>query len=343
MPRAMAARRRPPRLARLDGRAARRGRRAARRPATAPGRDVAVAAAAPQRERPHVRADRPRAGRAPPARPPRAAIAEHDPRAIVYSTITAALLWPRAGRDPLRRARRGEPARAATASGSARSSGGGCAPAPLLVPWRRRLAGRDAARRTRDAVVVPIPVEPSGLGDAAAGAERDIAAITYAAEPAQEGPRPRARRVGGARARGRGARRRGHRARRRPTRRGVRVAGRLRARGLPRAAAPRARLRHRAAPRGLRDRPARGARRRLRARHDAPRPARTPRSRSPARSTRGSSPTTSGRAALRAALDDPAPTATPSARSPRWRRSAAPPSTGPWSAELLPRSSPGCR
>ena len=155
-----------------------------------------------------------------------------------------------------------------------------------------------------------------------AGATRDIAAITYAANPHKKG----LDRVLAAWA---AARRDGEE---------LVVAGRRRARGraaacaapgvlpperVPRAAAPRARLRHRAAPRGLRHRPARGAGRRLRARDDAARPGRTPRCRSPARSTRGSSATTSP-PALRAALDDAGAGLRGARAARRSRRTAAP-------------------
>jgi glycosyltransferase involved in cell wall biosynthesis len=110
-----------------------------------------------------------------------AALAEGQPRAIVYSTTTAALLWPRPGairfdalaaasrpgrhgiwQRPLERRRLHE--------------------APLLVPWdERSLAG--APRTHAEAVVVPIAVEPSP----ATGAPRDIAAITYAANAHKKG------------------------------------------------------------------------------------------------------------------------------------------------------------
>lgn len=100
----------------------------------------------------------------------RRGLEEHDPRAIVYSSTTAALLWPtpgairfdmlardnRAGRDglwqrPLERRR--------------------LAQSPLLVPMTPEQPG----------LCVPIAVEPSG--DAIPPAQRDIAAITYAADP----------------------------------------------------------------------------------------------------------------------------------------------------------------
>ena len=262
--RAHGPRRRPARLARLDGRAARRRTPSCAARCAAPGRASRSPRPAPQPRRPHARAaPTSRWARARPRAPPRAALDEHDPRAIVYSTTTAALLWPRAGRDPLRRARRGQPARAATGSGSARSSGGACAQAPLLLPWAARLARRDARRRTRAAVVVPIAVEPSGPARRCRR-ERDIAALTYAANPHKKGlDRVLDAWVARAPRRARSSSSRATRARpgRRPAcaRRDGCAPDDYRA-----LAAARARLRHRAAPRGLRDRPARGARRRLR-------------------------------------------------------------------------------
>src|SRR4051812_32589475 len=146
------------------------------------GARVAVAAAAPQRDvRTLALTDLvwARAARA----AARRALAEHRPRAVLYSTTTAALLWPEPGairydapsaanrpgrhgvwQRPLERRRLRE--------------------APLLVPWA---AGSLA--ETPDphppAVVVPIPVEPSA--DGPAGAARDIAAITYGANPHKKG------------------------------------------------------------------------------------------------------------------------------------------------------------
>jgi glycosyltransferase involved in cell wall biosynthesis len=111
----------------------------------------------------------------------RRGIAEHRPRAIVYCTVTAALLWPRAGairydapaagnrpgrhgvwQRPLERRRLRE--------------------APLLVPQAPGTLDESPAPRAR-AVVVPIPVEPSGP----APRDRDVAAITYAANPEKKG------------------------------------------------------------------------------------------------------------------------------------------------------------
>jgi glycosyltransferase involved in cell wall biosynthesis len=100
----------------------------------------------------------------------RRGLEEHNPTAVVYSSTTAALLWPKPGairfdmlaRDnrpghhglwqrPLERRR--------------------LAQAPLLVPMTPDQPG----------LCVPIPVEPSG--DAIPPTQRDIAAIAYAADP----------------------------------------------------------------------------------------------------------------------------------------------------------------
>ena len=144
---------------------------------------------------------RPRAG-ARRARAPRgAAIAAHRPRAIVYSSTTAALLAPAPGRDPLRRAGRRQPPRpprALAAAGRAPPAcrARRCSCRGARAGWPRRRAPH------ADAVVVPVPVEPSGRRPPAA---RDVAALAYAADPRQEGPRPRARRLGAARRDGRDA------------------------------------------------------------------------------------------------------------------------------------------
>ncbi|HUR83825.1 MAG TPA: glycosyltransferase [Solirubrobacteraceae bacterium] len=110
-----------------------------------------------------------------------AGIAAHAPRAVVYSTVTAALLWPRPGairydapsaanrpgrhgvwQRPLERRRFAE--------------------APLLVA----VDGGTLAETPRPhapAIVVPIPVRPSPD----TGAARDIAVLTYAANPHKKG------------------------------------------------------------------------------------------------------------------------------------------------------------
>ncbi len=111
-------------------------------------------------------------------------LARHRPRVVIYSTTTASLLWPRPGairfdapsagnrpgrhglwQRPLEQRRLGQ--------------------APLLLPCsdgglREAPAG---ARRGDRALVVPIAVDSSLSG----AAPRDIAAITYAANPSKKG------------------------------------------------------------------------------------------------------------------------------------------------------------
>ncbi len=153
------------------------------------GADVAVAPAQPPREvRTFALTDLAwaRAARAAAI----AGIAEHAPRAILYHTVTASLLWPRPGairydapaaanrpgrhgvwQRPLERRR--------------------LAAAPLLVPVAPGTLAETPLPHA-EALVVPIPVEPSGppgaarRGAASAG-RRDIAAITYAANPEKKG------------------------------------------------------------------------------------------------------------------------------------------------------------
>ncbi len=113
----------------------------------------------------------------------RRGIAAHRPRAVLYSSVTAALLAPRpgairfdapaAGNRPGRHGvwqRPLERRRLATAQ--------------LLVPWSAgalREAGLEATNAR--AVVVGVPVEPSGPG----AHPRDLAAITYGANPHKKG------------------------------------------------------------------------------------------------------------------------------------------------------------
>jgi hypothetical protein len=110
----------------------------------------------------------------------REGIAAHAPRAVLYSSTTAALLGPApgairfdapaAGNRPGRHGvwqRRFERARFEDA--------------PLLVPWSEGGLA-EAPTPHADAVVVPVPVAPSG-----APGERDIAAITYGANPEKKG------------------------------------------------------------------------------------------------------------------------------------------------------------
>jgi hypothetical protein len=114
----------------------------------------------------------------------RAGIAAHRPRAIVYSTTTAALLWPRPG------AIRFDAPAAANRPGrhgvwqrplEARR----LAAAPLLLPWAAGSLAEAPGPRA-DAIVVPIAVAPSP-GSGGASPPRDIAAMTYAANPEKKG------------------------------------------------------------------------------------------------------------------------------------------------------------
>jgi hypothetical protein len=105
-------------------------------------------------------------------------------RAVIYSSTTAALLWPRVGairfdapaagnrpgrhglwQRPLERRRLRQ--------------------APLLLPWSEAglQEAPDVARDGDRALVLPVPVEPSGPPDP----DRDIDAITYAANPSKKG------------------------------------------------------------------------------------------------------------------------------------------------------------
>jgi len=110
------------------------------------------------------------------------ALSEHEPRAIVYSTTTAALLWPQpgairfdapaAGNRPGRHGVWQRPVEARRLRQS-----------PLLVPQDPG-ALVEAGSPDVPSLVVPIPVEPS----AASGDEpRDLAAVTYATNPYKKG------------------------------------------------------------------------------------------------------------------------------------------------------------
>jgi glycosyltransferase involved in cell wall biosynthesis len=110
----------------------------------------------------------------------KAGIAQHRPRAVLYSSTTAALLAPAPGAIRFD----------APAAGNRPGRHGlwqrpverrRLASAPLLVPWSDGGLA-EAPQPHADAIVVPVPVAPSG--DAA---ERDIAAITYGANPEKKG------------------------------------------------------------------------------------------------------------------------------------------------------------
>src|SRR3954464_5743149 len=110
----------------------------------------------------------------------RAAIREQRPRAVLYSTTTAALLAPARGAIRFD----------APAAGNRPGRHGiwqrpveqqRFVAAPLLVPWSEG-ALAEAPPSPARAIVVPVPVQASG----GAGA-RDVAAITYGANPHKKG------------------------------------------------------------------------------------------------------------------------------------------------------------
>jgi Glycosyl transferases group 1 len=110
----------------------------------------------------------------------RAAMSVFSPRAVLYSSTTAALLGPApgairfdapaAGNRPGRHGVWQRPVEARR-----------FAAAPLLVPWSEGGLA-EAPRPHAEAVVVPVAVAPSGPP-----AERDLAALTYGANPDKKG------------------------------------------------------------------------------------------------------------------------------------------------------------
>lgn len=111
-----------------------------------------------------------------------AGIAAHRPRAIVYAAATAALLGPRPGAiwfdSPAAENRPGRHGLWQRPVERRRMAG-----APLLLPMSEGgLAALDPLPRT-PAVVLPVPVEPSG----STGERRDVAALAYAADAEKKG------------------------------------------------------------------------------------------------------------------------------------------------------------
>lgn len=114
-------------------------------------------------------------------------LSEHAPRAVVYSTVTAALLWPRPGAirfdAPAAGNRPGHHGLWQRPVERRRLAG-----APLLLPHDPAALdelGRpeQAAALAARTIPVPIAVDPSGP----AGGPRDIAAITYGTNPQKKG------------------------------------------------------------------------------------------------------------------------------------------------------------
>ncbi len=105
-------------------------------------------------------------------------------RAIIYSSTTAALLWPAPGAIRFDASSAGNrPARHGLWQRPLERNRLGRA--PLLLPWSDgALREAPAAARSGDrALVLPVPVESSGPPEQI----RDIAAITYAANPSKKG------------------------------------------------------------------------------------------------------------------------------------------------------------
>jgi len=110
----------------------------------------------------------------------RARAAVTDARAVIYSTTTAALLWPRPGAirfDALSAANR--PGRHGVWQRPLERRR--LASASLLVPWSDG-ALKEGPPVATPSLVVPVPVEPG-----APGGTRDLAALTYGANPSKKG------------------------------------------------------------------------------------------------------------------------------------------------------------
>jgi glycosyltransferase involved in cell wall biosynthesis len=104
-------------------------------------------------------------------------IADHDPRAVVYCSVTASLLWPRPGAiflDSVAAANR--PGRHGVWQRPVERRR--LREAPLLLTWSER-ALEPVGGWHADAVVVSPPVEVPPAADGA----RDLAAVTYAGNP----------------------------------------------------------------------------------------------------------------------------------------------------------------
>ena len=107
------------------------------------------------------------------------AIREHHPRAVLYSSTTAALLGPvpgairfdapAAGNRPGRHGLWQRPVEARRMQA-----------APLLVPWSEGGLAEAPTPRA-GAVIVPVPIEPGG------SQRKSVAAITYGANPEKKG------------------------------------------------------------------------------------------------------------------------------------------------------------
>jgi glycosyltransferase involved in cell wall biosynthesis len=103
-------------------------------------------------------------------------IAEHEPRAIVYCSITAALLWPRPGAISLDSiAAENRPGRHGI--WQRRVERRRLREAPMLLAWS------DRALERFDGWHADVCVVPPAVTGSATGASEDIAAVTYAGNP----------------------------------------------------------------------------------------------------------------------------------------------------------------
>ncbi len=143
------------------------------------GASVALARVATARE-PRTFALTDLAWAVPARRAAAAALRDARPRAIVYSSTTAALLWPEpgairfdapaAGNRPGRHGVWQRPVERRRFAAS-----------PLLLPWSEGALAESPVPHG-PALVVPVPVERSGPAG-----ERDLAAVTYGANPEKKG------------------------------------------------------------------------------------------------------------------------------------------------------------
>src|SRR3954464_9458536 len=102
------------------------------------------------------------------------ALTEATPRAVIYATTTAALLWPEPGAIRFDAAAAGNrPGRHGIWQRPVERRR--LAQAPLLIPQDAGALAEAGSPRA-EAVIVPIPVEPSGDGAPGAPGGRDLAA-----------------------------------------------------------------------------------------------------------------------------------------------------------------------
>jgi glycosyltransferase involved in cell wall biosynthesis len=107
----------------------------------------------------------------------RRGLERYEPRAVIYLSITAALLWPRTGAISLDSiAAENRPGRHGMWQRQIERRR--LAETPLVLAWSERALDPLTGRRP-ETVVVPVPVDPP----ASPPGERDIAAVTYAGDP----------------------------------------------------------------------------------------------------------------------------------------------------------------